>query len=201
MFSSPLPTLLLGLTLLGTPTAPSTPSPTSPPSIDGGGKENGKVFLTVDEALKLAFPKCTIERKSVFLTKNQQKRIEKLAKVDLETRIVFPYVAKRDGKVVGTAWFDTHRVRTLDETVMFVVDEDQRIQRFELLSFAEPPDYVPRGNWYDQLVGRKLDDELSLKRGIKGVTGATLTARATVKAARRTLALQAVIFPPPKRAE
>ncbi|MCZ6597813.1 MAG: FMN-binding protein [Planctomycetota bacterium] len=191
MVSAALPTLLFGLTLLGTPAAP-----TADP-----GEGTGKVFLTVGEALKLAFPKCEIERSTVFLTKDQKRRVEKLAKVDLATRIVFPYVAKRDGKVVGTAWFDTHRVRTLNETVMFVVDPNQRIQRFELLSFAEPQDYIPRGNWYDQLKGRKLDAELNLKRGIKGVTGATLTAKATVKAARRTLALQAVLFPPPKRGE
>ena len=191
MVSAAIPTFLLGLTLLGTPAAP-TASP---------GEETGKVFLTAGEALKLAFPKCEIERSTVFLTKDEKKRVEKLARVDLATRIVFPYVARRDGKVVGAAWFDTHRVRTLNETVMFVVDPNQRIQRFELLSFAEPQDYIPRGNWYDQLKGRKLDAELNLKRGIKGVTGATLTAKATVKAARRTLALQAVLFPPPKRGE
>ena len=68
------------------------------------------------------------------------------------------------------------------------------IERVEILAFSEPPEYIPRGKWYAQLVGRTLDDELDLKRGIKGVTGATLTARATVRAARRILALDEVIF-------
>ena len=38
-----------------------------------------------------------------------------------------------------------------------------------------------------------FDDELSMKRGIRAVTGATLTARATTDAARRVLAVHKVI--------
>ena len=59
--------------------------------------------------------------------------------------------------------------------------------------FAEPKDYLPRAKWYAQFVGCKLDGRLRLKRGIKGVTGATLTARATTGAARRMLALHQVL--------
>ena len=107
-----------------------------------------------------------------------------------------PYVATRDGKVVGTAYFDAHKVRTKRQTLMIVVGLDHRIERIELLAFAEPEDYVPRGNWYGQFIGKRLDDELSMKRGIRGVTGATLTARATTAAARRVLALHEVVFGP-----
>ena len=59
----------------------------------------------------------------------------------------------------------------------------------------EPEEYLPRPSWYAQFIGKRLDDDLRLKRGIKGVTGATLTARATTDAARRLLALHAVAFP------
>ncbi|MDH3816392.1 MAG: hypothetical protein OEV48_17995 [Acidobacteriota bacterium] len=37
-----------------------------------------------------------------------------------------------------------------------------------------------------------MDDELALKRDIRPVTGATLTARATTEAVRRVLAIHAV---------
>ena len=120
-------------------------------------------------------------------------RVGELAGDDFSKGVIFPYVATRDGKLVGTAYFDVHKVRTLRETVMIVVDPQDRIQRIEILAFGEPQEYLPRANWYAQFVGHKLDKKLSLKRGIKGVTGATLTARATTSSARRVLALHRVL--------
>ncbi len=191
-----LATILIALAAGGPPSGP-LPAPASAPT--SGGK--GKVFLTQDEALKLAFPKCEIERKTRFLSEEERKQASKLAGkgVDVESRVVYVYEARRDGKLVGTAYFDAHVVRSLREVVMFVVGPERTIQRFELLSFAEPLDYVPRTKWYAQFVGKKLDSKLSLKGDIKGVTGATLTATATTKAARRTLALHEVLFPAKKR--
>ncbi|MCP3915576.1 MAG: FMN-binding protein [bacterium] len=153
----------------------------------------GKVFLTVNEALKLAFPKCDVERTIVSLTAADKKRLTKLSGLPWKKSLVFPYVAKKDGKVVGTAYFDAHKVRTLRETVMFVVAPNETIQRIEILAFGEPTGYLPRAKWYAQFVGRKLDAKLQLKRSIKTVAGATLTARATTGAARRTLALHRVL--------
>ena len=165
--------LLLASLLLGLALPVAAPATSTPPA-------GGKVFLTTDEALKLAFPKCEVKRATAYLTDAQKKRVAELAKVDFESGVVYPYTAMKDGQVVGTAYFDTHRVRTLRETIMVMVKPGGTIGRVELLSFAEPRDYIPRGNWYGQLVGRKLDEDLSLKRKIKGVTGATLTAKATV---------------------
>jgi hypothetical protein len=103
------------------------------------------------------------------------------------------YVASKDGKLVGTAYFDTHLVRTLAETLMVVVSPAGTIARIEVLSFSEPEEYLPREHWYAQFPGKALDDELSTKRGIRAVSGATLTARATTEAARRVLALHQVV--------
>ena len=52
---------------------------------------------------------------------------------------------------------------------------------------------MPRKGWYEQYEGQELDDDLALKRDIRPVTGATLTARATTEAVRRVLALHAVV--------
>ena len=89
----------------------------------------------------------------------------------------------------GTAYFDTHRVRTLAETVMVAIDPAGGILRVEVLSFDEPPDYLPRDEWYAQFGGRALAPETELGRAIRPVTGATLTARVTTDAARRALAI------------
>ena len=152
-----------------------------------------RVLLTVDEALALAFPEAKIEHQTRYLTDEQQGRIVQLAGESLATAIVHPYVARRGETVIGTAYFDVHVVRTLPETLMVVLDPAGRVARIEVLSFDEPPDYLPRGEWYAQFRGRGLDPELSLAGAIRPVTGATLTARVTTAAVRRVLALDLVL--------
>lgn len=161
------------------------------PAVAGGGA--GKVFLTVEEGLRLAFPECTIERRTEVLSEAEEARVEELAGCELASRIIHPYLARRDGKVVGTAYFDAHRVRTKNEVLMLVVGPDERLQRIEVLSFAEPLEYLPRPAFYAQFREKDLDRRLELARDIRGVAGATLSAEAATRAARRTLALQRVL--------
>lgn len=151
------------------------------------------VLLSVDEALGLAFPDCRVERESVFLTEEEMTEASALAGAPRSRALVVRYVAVRDGTRFGTAYFDTHRVRTLDETIMVTVQPDGTIGRIEVVSFDEPPDYLPREGWYRQFDGRTLDDDLQMNRGIRAVTGATLTANVTTAAARRVLAVHRVI--------
>jgi Na+-translocating ferredoxin:NAD+ oxidoreductase RnfG subunit len=153
----------------------------------------GKVFLTAEEALALAFEGCEVTRSTEYFNDERKKRVAALSKDDFERGMLYPYRATKDGELVGTAYIDKHRVRTLAESVMFVVDPKGRIARIELLSFGEPPEYIPNERWYAQLIGKPLDDALFLKKDIRNVTGATLTARATVGAARRVLAAHQVI--------
>jgi hypothetical protein len=154
---------------------------------------DAKVFLTQDEALKLAFPDASIERKTAFLTTAEQHEAQQLSGEEKPpSALVVYYVAMRNGSPIGTAYFDTHLVRTMPETIMVVVDGGGRASRIEVLSFQEPEEYLPRPNWYEQFQGKPLS-ELSMKRGIRPVTGATLTARATTDAARRVIALHQVL--------
>jgi hypothetical protein len=152
-----------------------------------------KVFLTQQEALKLAFPGAVVVRRMVFLTEAEQKEAAALSGGPPPSALAVAYVATKDGRLAGTAYFDTHVVRTLAETLMVAVDPAGRITRIEVLSFSEPEEFMPREHWYAQFPGKALDGELSLKRGIRPVSGATLTARATAEAARRVLALHQVL--------
>jgi hypothetical protein len=153
----------------------------------------GKTFLTGDEALRLAFPGCTVTRHTVFLTDGERARAGALAGEAIPSAVVYPYVAEGDSAAAGTAYFDTHRVRTLPETLVIVVTPDGRVRRIEVLTFEEPDTYLARGPWLAQFLGRKLDDRLSLKRDIRPLAGATLTARATLATVRRVLAVDEVI--------
>lgn len=150
------------------------------------------VFLTVDEALELAFPGCRVERETLYLTEAQLAEARERAGEAVESALVHPYVGWCDGRVAGVAYFDSHRVRTLPETLMVLVSPEGEVERIEILAFREPPEYIPRDAWYEQFDGRGLGPDLELKRGIRPVTGATLTARATTDAVRRILALHHV---------
>lgn len=152
-----------------------------------------RVFLSQEEALKLAFPGASIERRTLFLTEAEQQEAAALAGGGRPSALAVAYVATRDGSLAGTAYFDTHVVRTQAETLMVVVDPRGAIARMEVLSFSEPEQYLPRERWYAQFQGRTLDDELAVHRGIRPVSGATLTVRAATEAARRVLALHRVL--------
>jgi len=156
-----------------------------------------KVFMTQDEAFKLAFHGQTdIKRQTAYLTDDQASAVEKLSGEKPPSRVITWYVG--NGGAGGTAWFDSHLVRTLPETIMVVVTPSGTIQRIDILSFNEPEEYLPRAKWFDQLKGYPLSDDLSLRRGVRPITGATLSARAIVAAARRVLALNKVLASPPQ---
>lgn len=163
-----------------------------------GRPAGAQVFLTQEEALRLAFPEpAVIERRSAFLEEADLEAARELAGsgVAIEQRVVTYYVGRRGQEVLGAAYFDVHRVRTLPEVLMIVVTPEARVGRIEILKFAEPPEYrAPRG-WIDQLHGRELGEELSLKGSIRNMTGASLTAQAVTRAARRVLALHRFIDP------
>ena len=152
-----------------------------------------KVFLSADEALRLVFSDAAVEHRTVFLTAGQRAEARKLAGSEIRSGLVTPYHATRNGKDAGTAYFDTHVVRTLPETLMVVVDPQGKVTRVEVLAFAEPEDYLPPGAWYGQFLGQGLSGELALGHRIRSVTGASLTARATTEAVRRVLAIHQVL--------
>ena len=150
------------------------------------------VLLTVDEALALALPGCDVERETIFLTDEEVSAAEQ-ASEEKTRALVVRYTGTREGERVGTVYFDTHRVRSLDETLMVLVAPDGSIGRIEVVSFDEPLDYMPREKWYRQFDGEDLDGDLRLHHSIRAVTGATLTAVATTSAARRVLGIHRVI--------
>ncbi len=162
-------------------------------------ESDAQTLLTQDEALELAFPApIEVERRTAYLSDHQLDRARDLAGdgVELDQAIITYYVGVgKDGAATGVAYFDVHRVRTKNEVVMVVVDPDARIRRVDVLRFAEPPEYRAPTGWLRQLEGRPLDEGLSVRSGIRNLTGATLTARALTRAARRILALHTVIDP------
>ncbi|HXI04148.1 MAG TPA: FMN-binding protein, partial [Candidatus Saccharimonadales bacterium] len=158
------------------------------------GAASAKVYLTQEQALALAFKDpAAAESRTLYLTDEQVEDVVKTAGSPPSSRIVVYYEGEGTGGGKVTAWFDTHVVRTLPETVMVVVDAGARVLRVDILSFDEPPDYLPRPRWLEQFNGRPLDDDLSTKGTIRAVAGATLSSRAITETVRRVLALRDLV--------
>jgi len=152
--------------------------------------------ITQEEAMALAVPNATWQRHTAFLADDDLAAIaEQSSGVKVEQRVLSYYVASEDGRKTHVAYFEAHPVRTLSEVVMVVVTAKGTVARVEILKFLEPPEYRASAGWLAQFDGHDLDDDLSLKGDIVGMTGATLTARAVTGAVRRQLAVHAYLRP------
>lgn len=146
-----------------------------------------------DEALARAFPGARIERRVAYVSESQRAEVQRLARAPLAAEVVPYYVAVTSVGVAGYAYFDTHLVRSMPETLMAVVAPDGTLRDVELLAFHEPDDYRPSDRWLAQFQGRRLDDDLRVKRGIRHITGATLSGQSLTDAVRRVLSLHHVL--------
>ena len=96
-------------------------------------------------AVAKAFPGAEVERVCVRLSEAERKKVGKLGSQRAPKKATtFAYIARKDGKVVGTAFFDSHVVRTKRETLMVVVTPEGKVADVETIVFQEPPEWSPR---------------------------------------------------------
>jgi hypothetical protein len=149
-----------------------------------------RTLLSQREALALAFPAgTTVERRTLYLSSEQLAEAGKRGRVSVGSSVWTYYVGLASGAVVGYAYFDTHVVRTMNETFMAVLEPDGRVRSVELLAFAEPDDYLPRASWLRQFDGKSDARELFVGRAIRNIGGATLTSQALADGVRRVVAV------------
>ena len=154
-----------------------------------------KVFYAKEEALRAAFPEAdVIDKQTFFLTDDQKKQVETLARTRLDSKLVTLYTGRRRQKPLGYAIIDVHTVRTLPEAVMVVLSPEGRVASTLILAFYEPLEYLPSERWLKQFDQARLTPDLRVGGRIAGITGATLTARAMTDAVRKVLALYQVLI-------
>jgi len=154
-----------------------------------------KVFYAKEEALRAAFPEAdVIDKQTFFLTDDQKKQVETLARTRLDSKLVTLYIGRRRQKPLGYAIIDVHTVRTLPEAVMVVLSPEGRVASTLILAFYEPLEYLPSERWLKQFDQARLTPDLRVGGRIAGITGATLTARAMTDAVRKVLALYQVLI-------
>ncbi len=159
------------------------------------GAPGAKVFYSRSEALEMAFPEADrIETDTFVLAEDQVSQIEKLAGSSLDSKLVKIYRGLRGDELLGYAVIDVHRVRTLPEAFLVVLDPEGSVRSLRVLAFHEPLDYLPTQRWYDQFGEKGLAQTLRVGGDIHGVVGATLSAHATARGVRRSLAYYQVLI-------
>jgi Na+-translocating ferredoxin:NAD+ oxidoreductase RnfG subunit len=162
-----------------------------------GGTAGARVLMTQDEALKTAFPPPqTYERKTLYLDDAQAARAAREAGAPVEERVVLYYVGSEGGHVTGYAYFDTHLVRTLPETVLIRLRPDGTITAIDIVAFDEPDEYRTTPRWLQQFQGQGGAGAEDLGGKIRSLSGATLSARAVTDAAKRIVALHRLYVAP-----
>jgi hypothetical protein len=157
-------------------------------------RADGRVLLTREAALAQAFgARARIETRTTYLTPGQVSRVQQAAGAQLASARVTAYRGLVGDSLVGTAYVDTHPVRSQMETVLIVVTPEGSVSAVEVLAFNEPDDYLPPPRWLGQFDGRALSRDLKPGLAVPSLSGATLTARAVASAVRRTLALHTTL--------
>jgi hypothetical protein len=156
----------------------------------------GHAEVVLDErgALARAFPGQKTARRTLYLKPEEVAAVEKAARSKLPSAVVTIFEARSGDNLTGRAVLDTNIVRTMPETVLTVVEPDGRLRMALVLQFGEPPDYLPQDGWLKTLEGKALDDDLWPGRGVRRVTGSTLTVQALTEAVRRSLAIDQILL-------
>lgn len=153
------------------------------------GIAQATVYYSKEEAFELAFGSgADIQNTPVFLTDEQVAEVEKTAKVKLDTKLFTFYTGSKQGETLGHAAIESHTVRTQPETLLIVLSPKGELIRVETLAFHEPPEYQPPARWFATLY-RRAAHELQLNQGADGISGATLSCRASLDSIRKVMAI------------
>lgn len=152
-----------------------------------------KIFYSKNESLELAFGKnALVDQLSLFPDDQQTNQVQQLAKGKLDSGLFTFYVGKENDKILGYAAIETITVRTKPETLMIVLTAEGELRNVYTLAFHEPPEYQPPERWFEQLYKRPLD-AMDFNKGIDGISGATLSTRASLNSIRKVMAIYQVM--------
>ena len=90
------------------------------------------------------------------------------------------------------AIFDSHIVRSKEETLLFLLDKKGKLHDIQVLTFQEPPEYKAPSTWLKELKGQSLikdQKKLHLENEVDAITGATLTYQSVLNALKRVMLL------------
>jgi len=149
---------------------------------------------TFTDAVQASYPQAdNMKRQSIYLTQQQVATARTISGVNVDSAFVVVYKITRQNQLLGWVYLDTHRVRTLNETLFVSIAPDDRVHDLQVLSFSEPQEYMATARYLALFKNHELNNKLSTRGDIPSIAGSSLTSTATVNAVRRTLAIHLTI--------
>lgn len=163
--------LLLGLTIAG---------PAPPPAA------RSEVYLTEEEALKIAFPGAEIvEKKLVAFSKVEREEITEAAGRKEVSGIFRYFIGRRSGVVSGFAVIEDCLGKSEPITYMVATDADGKIRAVEILAYRESHGgEVRQERWREQFVGKQAGSPLRVGTDVQNIAGATISCRSVTDGVR-----------------
>jgi Na+-translocating ferredoxin:NAD+ oxidoreductase RnfG subunit len=143
-----------------------------------------EVFMSDEGAARLMFPTLVMAPKTILLTDDQVKAIEKASNADVHEKSVKVFTAQTGevmfvDKVLGKHDFITYAVG---------LDKEHKVKQIEILEYKETYGHeVRRAEWRKQFYGKDKMNELKLTKDIQNVSGATLSCKHVTDGVRRLL--------------
>ena len=156
-----------------------------------------QVFLTVDGALKTAFPGADrVERTDHAFTAAEKQRIEERLGWALAESSATVYEGFKGGKTMGRAVITQEIGRFKPITFMVKTDPDGKVDRVEILVYREAVGAeVRRRRFWGQFRGKTAQDGLRINRDIINITGATMSVQAVTAGVRKVLVMLDELYP------
>ncbi|QFR50008.1 FMN-binding protein [Sulfurimonas lithotrophica] len=151
---------------------------------------DAKVLTSIDEAMNATFGEdCKISKKTILLKNNEFKKVQKIAKTKIKSKIFQVYFAKKDSKTIGYGVLISKKIRSKNGVVLYMIDVNGTLKEIEIIAFNEPLDYLPSKKWKNEFINTPNSKLLEVGKNIPTITGATLSAKSITNSARVALAL------------
>lgn len=149
------------------------------------------VYLTLDEALNLAFPDTDkIVKKKIYLDSKARGEIGEAAHQRIDESSYEFYVGVKGDKPVAYMVVDNVIGKSEPITYMVVFTPEGAVKRVEVMVFREPQGGEVRHRAFlKQYEGKKLTDRLSVGEDIRNISGATLSTMSITAGVEKLLAV------------
>ncbi len=153
-------------------------------------------YASAREVLTRSFPGAAFDKRVVRFSGDERKKIEDIIKKRFYKRQMVFYIAAKDGVTQGYGVIGSERGKMRQITFMVLLDKDGVVKDLDILAFRESQGYeIENPRWRGQFRGKSVRSRLRLRRDIRNISGATLSARAVTKGVKNVLAAFEVVRP------
>jgi Na+-translocating ferredoxin:NAD+ oxidoreductase RnfG subunit len=153
-------------------------------------------YLTQEEALRVAMPEAqTIRTEPVQLTPDQQQRVRHKVDHPVDDDTFIFHVGERNNQINGYAYITDKKGRHRPITFVVGLKPDCSVRDVAIMIYREPRGYeVKAKRFLRQYHNKTIDDPIEVRRDIKNISGATISAHSVSAGVREAVAICEEVF-------